>query len=233
MNYVLGFFLAASLVLAGCANDAEQGSDNEKNAEQSETKQEDKQQNDTKKNDDKTTKAADNPQAPDTSSLTKVGDYHKDEDGSVTLKALSNYKETTQIGDVELIISDVKVMNYSPSMDLIDFFHPYSDDEKNFNYVKLDVTVKNTSDEPVDFAPVSVLETNAGEKKGFEEDFYLEELFGVYGGNEERSGQMGFVLNETEIEKLSSITVKTSDVFDEDKKSQAKAKTIEIPMEDS
>lgn len=233
MKYVIGLFLAASLVLAGCANGAKQGSDNEKTAEQSETTEEDKQQNDAKKNDEQSTQAKDNPQAPNTSSLTKVGDYHKDEDGSATLKALTNYNETTQVGDVELTISDVKVLNYSPSMDLIDFFHPYSDDEKNFNYVKLDVTVKNTSDEPVDFAPVSVLETNLGEKKGFEEDFYLEELYGVYEGNEERSGQMGYVLNETELDDLTSITVKTSDVFNEDKEAQAKAKTIEIPIEDS
>ncbi|MCA0988449.1 DUF4352 domain-containing protein [Guptibacillus algicola] len=233
MKYVIGFFLAASLSLAGCANNAEQESNNDTNSSQPETKQEDNKQNDTQTNDEQATQAQDNPQAPDDSSLTKVGDFHEDEDGSAMLKALSNFNETTQIGDVELTISDVKVLNYSPSMDLIDFFHPYSDDEKNFNYVKLHVTVKNKSDEPVDFAPVSVLETNSGEKKGFVEDFYLEELYGVYEGNEERSGQMGFVLNETEVDKLSSITVKTSDVFDEDKKSKAKAKTIEIPIEDS
>ncbi|WP_270180939.1 DUF4352 domain-containing protein [Alkalihalobacillus sp. CinArs1] len=226
----IGFFLAASLLLAGCATDAEQGADNNT---QSETAQEDNQQKDENKKENKSAKAPDNPQAPDDSSLTKVGDFHEDEDGSVTLKALSNYNETTKIGDVELTISDVKVMNYSPSMDLIDFFHPYSDDEKNFNYVKLHVTVKNTSDEPVDFAPVSVLETSEGEKKGFEEDFYLEELYGVYEGNEERTGELGFVLNETDIAELSSLTVKTSDVFDEDKNSKAKAKTIDIPIEDS
>ncbi|KGX88672.1 hypothetical protein N781_09745 [Pontibacillus halophilus JSM 076056 = DSM 19796] len=233
MNYVIGIFLAASLMLAGCADDAEQESDSQENASQTKTKEEDKEQRDSKKNDEQPTKATDNPQAPDTSSLTEVGDYHKDEDGSATLEARSTYNETTQIGDVELTISDVKVLNYSPSMDLIDFFHPYSDNETNFNYVKLHVTVENTSDEPVDFAPVSVLETNAGEKKDFEGDFYLEELYGVYEGNEERSGQMGFVLNDTEIEKLSTITVRTSDVFDEDKTSQAKAKTIEIPIEGS
>ncbi len=226
--------LATSLLLTGCANNAEQASSSENSTSQSENQPKDTNGNKTVKNDEeRKEKPSNNPQAPDDSTLMEVGDYHEDGDGSLTLKAISDYYDTTKIGNVKVTFSGVKVMNYSPSMDLIDFFHPYSEDETNFNYVNLNVTVKNTSDQPVNFAPVSVLETNDGEKKGYEEDFYLEELYGNLEANEERSGEMGFVLNEANIENLSRITVKTSDVFDENKESQAKAKTIEIPIEGS
>ncbi|MBN8209059.1 DUF4352 domain-containing protein [Bacillus sp. NTK071] len=232
MKYVLLIFLSASLFLGGCAANNEQqnaGSQDESSTNTAE-------QSDTNQNTGSSTKEStenknivDSPQAPDDSSLTEVGQTFEDQDGSITLKAISDYNETTTVGDVELTISDVKVMNYSPSPDLVDFFHGYSDNETQFNYVKLRVSVKNTSDQTVNFAPVSVLETN-NEKKGFDEDFYLENLYGDFAPGEEKTGQLGFVLNKTDVEKLESITVHTSDVFDENKESLTKAKSITIPF---
>ncbi|TKD72346.1 DUF4352 domain-containing protein [Pseudalkalibacillus hwajinpoensis] len=231
MNYVLVTLLSASLFLGGCAANNEKqnaGSQDEsstKTAEQSETNQ----NTEAAKKESTDNSIMDSPQAPDDTSLTEVGQTFEDQDGSITLKAISNYDETTTIGDIELTVSDVKAMNYSPSPDLVDFFHGYSDNETQFNYVKLRVTVKNTSDQAVNFAPVSVLETS-NEKKGFEDDFYLENLYGDYAPGEEKTGQLGFVLNKTDVEKLESITVHTSDVFDEKKESLTKGKSISIPF---
>ncbi|WP_347551503.1 hypothetical protein ABFG93_06110 [Pseudalkalibacillus hwajinpoensis] len=225
MKYVAASLLILTLFIGGCSdNHTAQETNSEVKASSDSTES-------TVSTETKSTKTTitDSPQAPDDSSLTEVGESFQDADGSITLNAISDYDETTTIGDVELHISDVKIMNYAPSPDLIDFFHGYSDNETQFNYVKLRVTVKNTSDKAVNFAPISMLETGS-EKKGFEDDFYLESLYGVYAPNEERSGQLGFVLNETKVENLKAITVHTSDVFDQNKESLTKSKTIEVPF---
>lgn len=229
MKYVLVTLLSVSLFLGGCAanNDGQNaGSQNDASTNTAEAN--------TNQNADSSKKESDNsimdsPQAPDDSSLTEVGKTVEDQDGMITLKAISEYDDTISIGDVELTISDVKVMDYTPSPDLVDFFHGYSDNETQFNYVKLRVNVKNTSDQTVNFAPVSLLETG-NEKKGFEDDFYLENLYGDIAPGEAKAGQLGFVLNDTEIEKLESITVNTSDVFNENKESLTEAKSITIPF---
>ncbi|WP_273852031.1 DUF4352 domain-containing protein [Guptibacillus spartinae] len=218
--------LSASLFLAGCAanNANQQASSQTENAttatKTSDAKAEHKQQ----------TEVIDSPQAPDDSSLTKVGKSYQDADGSITLKAKSDYDEKTEIGDMALTVSDVKVMSYSPSPDLIDFFHGYSNDETTFNYVKIRVNVKNTSDQTVNFAPVSALKTSDGEKKGFDDDFYLENLYGDYEPGEERIGQLGFVLNTTDLGNLESMTIHTSDVFDPTGETLMKGKAITVPF---
>lgn len=225
MKYVLIILLSTSIFLGGCAANNE----GQKNEPSTNTAEANTNQNVDSSKNKSDNSIMDSPQAPDDRSLTEVGKTYEDQDGMITLKAISEYDETTSIGDVELTISDVKVMDYSPSPDLVDFFHGYSDNETQFNYVKLHVNVKNTSDQTVNFAPVSLLETG-DEKKGFADDFYLENLYGDFAPGEERVGQLGFVLNKTDVEKLESITVNTSDVFNENKESLTEAKSIPIPF---
>ncbi len=226
MKYVLVTLLTASLFLGGCANNNAEQKVNSQS--ESTTNQSDVKNPETKSEQNEHKGLIDSPQAPDDSSLTEVGQSFQDLDGSITLQAVSDDNEKTEIGDIALTVSDVKVMKYEPSPDLVDFFHGYSTDEEKFSYVKIRVNVKNTSDEAVNFAPVSVLETSEGEKKGFDDDFYLENLYGDYAPGEERTGQLGFVLNETDIKKLESMTIHTSDVFDENKETLSKSKTITI-----
>ena len=228
MKYVLVTLLSASLFLGGCAGNS--AGQNATSQTEDSTKQVHVEKSETKNDQQEHKGLIDSPQAPDDSSLTEVGQTFQDADGSITLQAISDDNEKTEIGDVALTISEVKVMKYEPSPDLIDFFHSYSTDEEKFSYVKIRVNVKNTSDETVNFAPVSVLETSEGEKKGFDDDFYLENLYGDYAPGEERTGQLGFVLNETDIKKLESITIHTSDVFDEKKETLSKSKTMTIPF---
>ncbi|MGB8000188.1 MAG: DUF4352 domain-containing protein [Anaerobacillus sp.] len=228
MKYVLVTLLSASLFLGGCAGNS--AGQNATSQTEDSTKQVDVEKSETKNDQQEHKGLIDSPQAPDDSSLTEVGQTFQDADGSIMLQAISDDNERREIGDVTLTISDVKVMKYEPSPDLIDFFHSYSTDEEKFSYVKIRVNVKNTSDETVNFAPVSVLETSEGEKKGFDDDFYLENLYGDYAPGDERTGQLGFVLNETDIKKLESITIHTSDVFDEKKETLSKSKTMTIPF---
>lgn len=154
-----------------------------------------------------------NPQAADDRELLKVGDRTEDENGQLTLEAIKKVKKFKQAGPVKVMVKDVKVMNYTPSPDLIDYFHAYAHNEMNFNYIKFTVAIKNTGKQPVNFAPVDLLETNTGEKKDFNDDFYLEHLTGTIKPGEAKVGNMGFVLNETNISDLQSIKIKTSDVL--------------------
>lgn len=223
MKHVLIILCTASLILGACANNADQNASQTENTKAVAKANEPNAENENKG-------LIDSPQAPDDSSLTEVGETYQDADGSITLKASADFNEKTTIGDIELTVSDVKVMSYAPSPDLIDFFHGYSNDETKFNYVKIRVQIKNTSDQLVNFAPVSILETSNGEKKGFDDDFYLENLYGNYEPGEERIGQLGFVLNTTEPEQLNAITIQTSDVFDEKEETITSGESITVPF---
>ncbi|MBX0357074.1 hypothetical protein [Halobacillus sp. Nhm2S1] len=156
-----------------------------------------------------------NPQAPDDEDLKEVGAKVEDMDGRLTLKAMKQIEKYIEVGPVQMAVKDVKVLNYSPSPDLVDYFHAYTHNETNFNYIKFTVAIKNTGEQKVNVAPVEVLETNNGEKLGFKDDFYLEKLKGMYEPGETRVGQMGFVL-EHDWEELDSMKIETSDVFDEE-----------------
>ncbi|WP_028784712.1 DUF4352 domain-containing protein [Thalassobacillus devorans] len=171
----------------------------------------------------------DNPQAPDDSSLKKTGQTYQDGDGKIKLLALSPSEKQVTVGPMEMIIKEVKLMNYSPAPHLIDFFHGYTSQEENFNYIKLNLIVKNTSNQTLNFAPVSVLETNKGEKKNFEDDFYLENMYGKYKSGETRYGQLGFIIKKNKTKKIDSLQILTSDVFS-GKESIDKAKKITIQL---
>ncbi|WP_085506500.1 hypothetical protein [Thalassobacillus devorans] len=176
------------------------------------------------------TKYTNNPQASNDRNLKKAGDHAEDENGQLTLKAIKEGQTVEEVGPMQLVIEDIKVMNYSPSPDLIDYFHAFSHNGANFDYIKFTVAIKNTSDQPVNFAPIDLLETNTGEKKDFDDDFYLENLYGDYEPGEVKVGNMGFVLNETSVDELESITITTSDVMDGEQKSINEGEEMTIPF---
>ncbi len=169
------------------------------------------------------------PQAPDDRKLTEVGKTYRDQDGVIKLLAIYSEDKQISVGPMEVTVKEAKLLNYSPSHDLVDYFHGYTHQETNFNYVKLRVVVENTSDESLNFAPVSHLITNTGEQKSFEDDFYLEKLNGAYEPGEKRFGQLGFILENIKAENLSFIEIKTSDVF-KNKESIHKGEKYTIKM---
>ncbi|WP_408008364.1 DUF4352 domain-containing protein [Pseudalkalibacillus sp. A8] len=210
MKHLWFLFFAATILLTGCMND-------DGKADSSNVKPEEKAIIEEKDENDAVRKKQDpfikNPQAPNDQELTEVGKTHRDQDGVIKLLAISSEDKHVSIGPIEVTIKEAKLLNYSPSPDLIDFFHGYTHQESNFNYVKLRIVVENTSDETLNFAPVSHLETNEGEQTSFEDDFYLEKLYGDYAPGEKRYGQLGFILEQTKPENLTSIEITTSDIF--------------------
>lgn len=169
-----------------------------------------------------------NPQAPDTRSLNNIGQEFSDEDGKVILKGISDYNKTHRIGPIELTLKGIKLVEYIPAMHLIDYFHTFTNNETQFHYVKFHVSIENTSAETVDFAPVSVLKTDKGEVKGFDDDFYLQNLYGVLSPGEKKIGELAFILDKTSPENLNYITLTTSDVFNEHRETVNKGKEIKI-----
>jgi hypothetical protein len=170
----------------------------------------------------------DSPQAPDDTELTIKDSQFQDEDGSITLKQFAQVHEKKQTGDISMTIADVKVLQYKPSPDLIDFFHGFTHEETEFPYVRVNVVVKNNGDVPMYIAPVSKITTNQGETVTWEDDFYLEKLNGELKPGEEKVGNLGFILDETDPEALESLTISSSDVLDHKKEKVADAIVFEV-----
>ncbi|WP_052158883.1 hypothetical protein [Halobacillus sp. BBL2006] len=224
----IGMLFLMALFLTGCMDNG--NATTEKSEE--EKVQEEENNNSVTEQTETTTEAKEDtfiesPQAPDDSKLTEIGATYSDPDGKIKLLAYAPDEQQVEVGPIKLTIHEAKYMHYKPSPDMIDFFHGFTHEEGSFNYVKLRVTVENTYDQKLNFAPVSHLETNTGEKKGINDDFYLEELHGDYEPGEIRKGQLGFILEETDPENLEQIKVQSSDVF-QGEKSVEKGKTYTI-----
>lgn len=167
-----------------------------------------------------------NPQVTDDRALQKVGERLRDRKGEATLKAVNLPHQTYQIGPIQLTIREAKILHYKPDYSLIDFYHSYTHEEE-FDFVKLFVEIQNTADQPLQFAPVAIMRTNSGEQKIWEDDIYLEELNGKIEANGTKKGNLGFILENSQIE---SITIKTSDVFNEKDEKIHNAKEIKVDL---
>lgn len=167
-----------------------------------------------------------NPQITDDRELLEVGQTFKDDKGAAELKAIKKVNETYQVGDVELKIHDVKIIEHTPAYSMIDFFHSFTHEE-TFNIVKVNIEVKNTSDQPVFFSPLAVLETNTGEHKDWESDIYLEELNGELAANGSKLGNIGFILDHSDKE-VKSIKILTSDLLNNEQQIEEEAQEINI-----
>lgn len=150
------------------------------------------------------------PQVTDDRMLQDAGQNKRDAKGEATVKAVNMDSETVEVGPVELTLAESKILQLEPDYSLIDFFHSYTHDQK-FEVVKMFVEITNTSDEPVHFGPVALLETAKGETKLWEDDIYLEELNGELAAGETKRGNIGFIVEDGSFD---SVTITTSDVFD-------------------
>ncbi|MFZ3590759.1 hypothetical protein ACOI1C_16275 [Bacillus sp. DJP31] len=165
-----------------------------------------------------------NPQVPDDRTLLKVGDSYSDRKGEITLHAIDDLDRTYNIGDIEMTIKDVKLIQLVPDYSLIDYFHTLTHEEQ-FVFAKVYVEIKNNSSENLNFAPVAIFETSEGENIPWENDIYLEDLNGVIEGQEQKFGNIGFILERS---KIDSLTITTSDVFNKDEDKIQDAEKIKI-----
>jgi hypothetical protein len=169
----------------------------------------------------------DSSQASDDTQLTKVNKTIEDADGAVTLKQYAKLNEEQKSDLISITVSEVKVLHYKPSVDLIDFFHGFTKREE-FPYVRVNVVIKNNGKKKVHFAPVSKLTTDQGETVTWKDDFYLEKLNGEIKPGEVKVGSLGFVLEKSKPEEIKNITIQTSEVINESKKKIADPLTFKI-----
>ncbi|MED3552802.1 hypothetical protein [Cytobacillus praedii] len=165
-----------------------------------------------------------NPQVSDDRLLQEVGQFSRDNRGELKVKAAEYDSRTFKIGSIELAIKEAKILHFKPDYSLIDFYHSYTHDQE-FDFVKFFVEIKNTSNQPLKFAPIAIVNTSAGEKVTFEDDIYLEDLNGEIAPNGIKKGNLGFIIEESNV---NSIEIMTSDVFNEKDEKINDGETIRV-----
>ncbi|CAM3725257.1 membrane lipoprotein lipid attachment site-containing protein [Mesobacillus zeae] len=165
-----------------------------------------------------------NPQVTDDRSLKVKGQSFSDEKGELVLKEYKKLNEKISSGPITMKITEAKQMTYRPDYSLTDFFHSYTHEDK-FDFIKLSVEVNNSSNETLFFAPAASVKTDSAETKSWEEDIYLEELNGQIRKNEAKKGNLGFIVEKTEIQ---SFKVTTSEVLNEKKQAISPQLVISI-----
>lgn len=165
------------------------------------------------------------PQVTDDRNLVKKGETITDTKGELTLIKYKKVNREIRVGPVEMMIKDVKVMQYIPDYSMIDFFHSYTHDEE-FNFIKVALEFKNTSRDTIKFNPIAFLKLNTGEHKTWEEDIYLENLLGEIEPNSVKKGKLGFIIKNTK--EMNWVELLTSDVVNKNGEIIEKAKNIKI-----
>ncbi|WP_057766907.1 DUF4352 domain-containing protein [Cytobacillus praedii] len=165
-----------------------------------------------------------NPQVSDDRLLQEVGQFSRDNRGELKVKAAEHDSRTFKIGSIELAIKEAKILHFKPDYSLIDFYHSYTHDQE-FDFVKFFVEIKNTSNQPLKFAPIAIVNTSPGEKVTFEDDIYLEDLNGEIAPNGMKKGNLGFIIEESTV---NSIEIMTSDVFSEKDEKINDGETIRV-----
>ncbi|WP_409294881.1 DUF4352 domain-containing protein [Peribacillus sp. SCS-26] len=218
--------LISSSLLAGCSLDKEKTLDASAKEKQEQTEKKVSSKDRAKSLNDV---YVPNPQVPDDTSLLKKGQTISDEKGEMELKGIASVNKVYKIGSIEMKIKNVKVMRNMPVYSLMDYFHPYTENYEDFTYVKTEVEMVNKGKETVHFGPVAALKTSNGEKKTFEDDFYIEYLNGSIKPGGSKQGAMGMILEQGK-NGVRWIELTTSDVLGPTHKKIADAVTIKIPM---
>ncbi|MCM3664258.1 DUF4352 domain-containing protein [Mesobacillus subterraneus] len=169
-----------------------------------------------------------NPQVTDDRKLMKSGDTFADRKGQLTLKAVQNVNKRLTIGGIQYTIKDVRLLHYVPDYSLVDFYHSYTHDEE-FDFVKVNIEMENTSDEYYHFAPVAMMNINGTVHKTWEDDFYLEELNGEIAPGQLKRGNIGFIVEE--LDELNQIEILSGDLVGNDKKKEAAPVKLSIKVE--
>lgn len=167
-----------------------------------------------------------NPQVTADAVLQEKGQSIRDDKGELEVHAVEMDNQSHKVGPVEITIREAKNLHYKPAHSLVDFYHSYTH-HTEFNLAKFFVEIQNTSDEPVQFAPIALLKTSEGETKLWEDDVYLEELNGELAAGETKKGNLGFIIEKPELDAL---VITTSDVFAENDEKLAKAEEIKIKL---
>ena len=162
MKKAIFLCLILSIILIGCSNNS-----NTTNKSVTTERNQDIKSNSTNSNNGIPSYYQDyivSPQVIDDRTILEIGQSFKDHKGEGILKAINNETNTFLIGQIELTIREVKILQFKPDYSLIDFYHSYTQAQE-FDFIKLFVEIKNTSNKPLKFAPAAIINTHLGEKR--------------------------------------------------------------------
>ncbi|GHI00048.1 DUF4352 domain-containing protein [Neobacillus kokaensis] len=229
MKFLTPIILVLSLVLCGCnavKEDAAAAKETNKQEQLSSKK------NDESKVEKNRAKSLSdvyvpNPQVSDDTKLLHAGQTIEDSKGKVTLKGIASLNKSYSVGPVEMKIKNVKLLHNKPTYSLMDYFHSYTENYEEFNFIKVEVELVNKSDQTVYFGPIAHLKTNNGETRNFEDDFYIEYLGGEIKPNGSKQGALGFIIEKSSPD-VKWIEIQTSNVLDQNHKEIGKSQKIKI-----
>ncbi|WP_409291680.1 DUF4352 domain-containing protein [Peribacillus sp. SCS-37] len=218
--------LISSSLLAGCSTNQEKTPNVSAKEKQEQTEKKEPEESRAKSLNDI---YVPNPQVPDDTSLLSKGQTISDEKGEMELKGIASVNKVYKIGTIEMKIKNVKILRNRPVYSLMDYFHPYTENYEDFTYIKTEVEMVNKGQEIVHFGPVAALKTSSGEKKTFEDDFYIEYLNGSIEPGGSKRGAMGMILEQGK-DGVRWVELTTSDVLGQKHEKAADAVTIKIPV---
>lgn len=136
--------------------------------------------------------------------LTESGQWKEDDDGTiVTLKKMSDKEINLDLTPIEMIIHDVKLLEFN------------SDDEYINNVIQIMFTIENKSDKEIMFNGIDVITTDTRKQMDvYEENIADEYVSGEFYGEVEKEGHISVVYPEESFDDLEEIELITSDVWD-------------------
>ncbi|MBT2730411.1 hypothetical protein J7E63_26625 [Bacillus sp. ISL-75] len=170
-----------------------------------------------------------NPQVSNDTELLQVGQTIKDSKGTITLKEIAAQNKIYTVGPIDLRIKNVKLIHNMPTYSLMDYFHYYTEDYEEFEFIKVEVELVNKSDQTVHFGPVAHLTTSNGGIKTFEDDFYIEYFGGELEPKGSKQGALGFIVKKSTPD-IKWIAIQTSEVLDENHKELGNSQNIKIKL---
>ncbi|MFC7366267.1 MULTISPECIES: DUF4352 domain-containing protein [Bhargavaea] len=134
--------------------------------------------------------------------LRKTGEVMRDSLGEMEVLKATGQQKRVNTGPAELTIRETKLLRYEPESSessLAGKFTP----EPEFEFVKLFVEVRNIGDEPIHFNPLAEINTDKGEALLWKNDIYQEGLGGEIPPGEVKAGNIGFILEDANVQVLS------------------------------
>jgi hypothetical protein len=156
----------------------------------------------------------------------KVGDTITSDVGEATLVSRTDDVGTFESGPIELTIEKANGAAMKVSDEYVDMF----DGQEELEYIQLDMTVENTSEDHITFyASQAVMTTDSGEQ--LDPNMLLSDhIDGEFLGEVTKSGTSFYFLENSSAEEVESINLFFSAASDENFESVGEEIEVEIPL---
>ncbi|RSL32770.1 hypothetical protein D7Z54_13570 [Salibacterium salarium] len=191
------FIGVVSLFLTACGAEEEEPETTETQAEESETEE----GNGTEENNESTENTEDPEET--TGGGNQVGDVISNEIGESTLVSLANDVGEFETGPMILTIDKVNGVSSDLNAQGTEMF-----DTEQLEYIQIDITVENTSEDTVTFyADQATITTDTGEQIDGPDMLMSDHLGGEFIGEVEKTGTLIYPLEQSAAEEVSTVRI--------------------------